>query len=165
MRLRIPGWARGATLKLNNQAIKLEPVVKHGYAELERTWQPNDEILLEFPMPIERIRAHPSVRADAGQVALQRGPILYCLEGVDHEIPLHQIVLKDAKLEAHFEADLLEGVTVIRGTALAEDISDWNGRLYRTDPAQSRDINIKAIPYFAWDNRAPGEMRVWIRSE
>ncbi len=166
LRLRIPGWSRGATLKVNAQTIELESVIKSGYAVLERIWQTNDEIRLEFPMPIERVRAHPSVRADAGQVALQRGPILYCLEAVDHDLPLHQIVLKKTTpLEAHFEADLLEGVTVITGTALAEDISTWNGTLYRTDQASSRAVPIKAIPYFAWDNREAGEMRVWIRSE
>jgi DUF1680 family protein len=164
--LRIPGWTRGASLKVNGQPVELEPILKHGYAILERTWQPNDEVLLEFPMPIERLRAHPAVRADAGLVALQRGPILYCLEAVDHKIPLHQIVLtKDTHLEAEFEADLLEGVTVITGTASAEDLSDWNGRLYRSDQAKTQAVQIKAIPYFAWDNREAGEMRVWIRSE
>jgi DUF1680 family protein len=166
LRLRIPGWTRGANLKVNGQPVELEPILKHGYAILERTWQPNDEVLLEFPMPIERLRAHPAVRADAGLVALQRGPILYCFEAVDHKIPLHQIVLtKDTQLEARFEADLLEGMTVITGTASAEDVSDWNGMLYRSDQAKSQAVQIKAIPYFAWDNREAGEMRVWIRSE
>ncbi len=166
LRLRIPGWSRGATLKVNGQAIQLTEVVHSGYAVLERTWQTNDEIRLEFPMPIERVRAHPAVRADVGQVALQRGPILYCLEAVDHDLPLHQIVLdKNSTLEAHFEADLLEGVTVITGMAVAEDLSAWGNRLYRTDQASARAVPIKAIPYFAWDNREAGEMRVWIRSE
>jgi DUF1680 family protein len=166
LRLRIPGWTRGASLKVNGQPVELEPILKDGYAILERTWQPNDEVLLEFPMPIERLRAHPAVRADAGLVALQRGPILYCLEAVDHKIPLHQIVLtKDTQLEARFEADLFEGMTVITGTASAEDVSDWNGMLYRSDQAKSQAVQIKAIPYFAWDNREAGEMRVWIRSE
>jgi DUF1680 family protein len=166
LRLRIPGWSRGATLKINNQIIELGDVIHSGYAVLERTWNTNDEIRLEFPMTIERVRAHPSVRADAGQVALQRGPILYCLEAVDHNFPLHQIVLeKTTRLEAHFEADLLEGVTVITGMALAEDLSAWSGKLYRMDQASSRAVPIKAIPYFAWDNREAGEMRVWIRSE
>jgi uncharacterized protein len=166
LRLRIPGWSRGAALKINGQIIELGDVLQNGYAVLERTWQPNDEIRLEFPMPIERVRAHPAVRADAGQIALQRGPILYCLEAVDHDLPLHQIVLeKTATLEAHFEADLLEGVTVIAGMALTEDLSAWNGKLYRPDQSTSRAVPIKAIPYFAWDNREAGEMRVWIRSE
>ena len=166
LRLRIPGWARSATLKLNNQAIELEPAVKHGYAELERDWQTNDEILLEFPMPVEQVRAHPAVRADAGQAALQRGPIVYCLEGVDHKLPLHQIVLpNDAKLEARFDSRLLEGVMVLTGMALAEELSGWDGSLYRTESPNLIPIQIAAIPYFAWDNREAGEMRVWIRSQ
>ncbi len=166
LRLRIPGWCRGASLSVNGQTVKLEGILKHGFATLERTWQADDEIRLELPMPVERIRAHPNVRADAGCVALQRGPILYCLEGIDHDLPLHQIVLpSDAKLEAHFEPELLDGVTVITGLALAEDLSEWKGSLYRMDHPKLKPVPIRAVPYCTWDGRAPGEMRVWIRSQ
>jgi uncharacterized protein len=166
LRLRIPGWCRGASLTVNGQPVQLEGILEHGFATLERTWQANDEIRLELPMPVERIRAHPNVRADAGCVALQRGPILYCLEGIDHDRPLRQIVLPaDAKLEAHFEPELLEGVTVLTGLALAEDLSEWEGSLYRMDHPTLKPVPIKAVPYCTWDGREPGEMRVWIRSQ
>jgi uncharacterized protein len=166
LRLRIPGWCRGASLTLNGQPVKLEGILEHGFAILERTWNAEDEIRLELPMPVERIRAHPNVRADAGCVALQRGPILYCLEGVDHDRPLHQIVLPaDATLEAHFEPELLDGVTVLTGLALAEDLSEWEGSLYRTDQPTLKPVPIKAVPYCIWDAREAGEMCVWIRSQ
>jgi uncharacterized protein len=166
LRLRIPGWCRGASLTVNAQPVKLEGILEHGFVTLERTWQADDEIRLELPMPVERIRAHPNVRADAGCVALQRGPILYCLEGIDHDRPLHQIVLPiDAKLEPHFEPELLDGVTVLTGFALAEDLSEWADSLYRTERPTLKPVPIKAVPYCTWDGREPGEMRVWIRSE
>ena len=166
LRLRIPAWCRSAKLTVNGQPIKLEGTLEHGFATLERTWQTNDEICLELPMPVECIRAHPNVRADIGCVALQRGPILYCLEGVDHDRPLHQIVLPaDVKLEAQFEPELLEGVTVLTGFALAEDLSEWESWLYRMDHPPLEPVPIKAVPYCTWDAREAGEMRVWIRSQ
>lgn len=166
LRLRIPGWCRDARLSLNGQALKLEGLLKDGFVQLERTWQTGDELQLELPMPIERLRAHPAVKADAGCVALQRGPVLYCLEGTDNPRPLHQIVLTaDSQLEAHFEPELLGGVTVLTGMALAEDLSDWEDALYRADAPQMHSLPIKAVPYCTWDGREAGEMRVWIRSQ
>jgi uncharacterized protein len=166
LRLRIPGWSRGASMTVNGEPVQLEGILEHGFATLERTWQANDEIRLELPMPVERIRAHPNVRANEGCVALQRGPILYCLEGVDHDRPLLQMVLPtDVKLEAHFDPELLDGVTVLTGLALAEDLSEWEGSLYRTDRPTVKPVSIKAVPYCTWDAREPGEMRVWIRSQ
>jgi uncharacterized protein len=166
LRLRIPAWCHGATLSVNSEPVQLEGILEHGHAILERTWQTGDEIRLELPMPVERIRAHPAVRADAGCVALQRGPILYCLEGVDHDRSLHQIVLPaDAILEAQFEPELLDGVTVLTGFALAEDLSAWQGSLYRTDRPTLKPVPIKAVPYCTWDAHEAGEMRVWIRSQ
>lgn len=166
LRLRIPAWSRDAKLWVNGQEVELGIVLERGYAILDRTWQPNDEVRLELPMPVERVHAHPAVRDDAGRVSLQRGPVLYCLEGTDHERPLHQIVLpSDAELSPNFEASLLEGVTTLKGTAAAEDLREWEGALYRTSRPRRVPVPITAVPYFAWDNREPGEMRVWIRSE
>jgi hypothetical protein len=69
-----------------------------------------------------------------------------------------------AEWASHFEPDTLEGVMVIRGNALIEDETDWAGTLYRTSPPSLRPGAISAIPYYAWDNRQPGEMRVWLRA-
>ena len=164
LRLRIPGWCQSAHLKVNGEAFDIASHLEEGYVRVERLWQADDSVELELAMPVERMYAHPNVRQDAGRVGLQRGPFVYCLEGADNKVPLHRIVVpRTAELESQFEPDLLGGVTVIRGKALFEDEAGWAGRLYRAWPASLQSDTITAIPYYAWDNRQPGEMRVWLR--
>lgn len=163
--LRIPGWCRRWKVQVNGVPVEA-PVVERGYLRLERPWNPGDRVVLELAMPVERVYAHPAVQEDAGRVALQRGPIIYCLEGVDNPFPLHQVVLPaEAPLEASFDPDLLGGVVRLGGEAWVEDEGDWAGRLYRFARPERKRVRITAVPYFAWANRAPGEMRVWLRSE
>ena len=81
-------------------------------------------------------------------------------------MPLHRIVVPGTtELASDFEPDMLGGVTVVRGQALVEDDSDWTGTLYRSRPASLQSGAITAIPYYAWDNRQAGEMRVWLRED
>jgi hypothetical protein len=160
LRLRLPGWCQQFNLFVNDQPVQAP--VENGYLCLPRAWQPTDVVRFEMAMPIERVYAHPNVRQNAGLVALQRGPLVYCLEQADHATPLEHLVLPgEAALSAHFEPDLLGGVVVITGEALAADPSDWDG-LYRTQPPSYRHVAITAIPYYAWDNRQPGAMKVWL---
>jgi uncharacterized protein len=162
LRLRIPGWSRDARLLVNGEPFAVTE--QAGYAWVERTWQPGDRVELELAMTVERVYAHPNVSQDAGLVALQRGPLIYCLEAADAAVPLQRIVLPEtAELTGHFEAELLGGVTVIRVEALIEDSADWADELYRSRPPSLNEGTITAIPYYAWDNRQPGEMRVWLR--
>jgi DUF1680 family protein len=94
------------------------------------------------------------------------GPIIYCLEQADHDVPLHHILLPaQADLTPRFAPDLLGGVTVLEGRAVALVDSDWEGTLYRTTPPQTRPCAIRAIPYYAWDNRAAGAMAVWLHEQ
>jgi DUF1680 family protein len=163
LRLRIPGWCQHARLKVNGDAFDIASHLEQGYVRVERVWQDDDRVELELAMPVERMYAHPNVRQDAGCVALQRGPLVYCLEGTDNKAPLHRIVVPGiTELASHFEPDLL-GVMVVRGKALAEEDTDWTETLYRSRPASLQPGAITAIPYYAWDNRQPGEMRVWLR--
>jgi DUF1680 family protein len=163
--LRIPGWCNGAKLKINDETWNVQSALKNGYVEIERTWHPNDQITLTLPMPINRIQAHPSVRQDAGQVALQRGPIVYCIEEIDNGPNLAQIVLpRDAALGLTFEADLFGGAMTVTGRAQRPITQAWENTLYKpAQPAEMEYFTLKAIPYFLWANRSPGEMRVWIR--
>ena len=164
LRLRIPGWCRDAQLLVNGEAFAVADALQAGYACVERTWQSGDRIELELAMPVERVYAHPNVSQDVGLVALQRGPLIYCLEAADAAVPLYRIVLPEtAELTSHFEPELLGGVTVIRGEALIENSADWADELYRSRPPSLETGTITAIPYYAWDNRQPGEMRVWLR--
>ena len=86
------------------------------------------------------------------------------MEGVDHPVPLHRIVLpEDADLASSFQAEMLDGVIIIHAQALMEDDADWGRTLYRWQSPRWLPVAITAIPYYAWDNRQPGEMRIWFR--
>ena len=159
--LRIPGWCEGATLNVNGRAIDATPG-ENGYVRIGRQWRKGDTVVLDLPMPVRRIAANPKVAADIGRVALQRGPIVFCLEAVDNGGSVRDIVLpRQAKLKAGFEPDLLGGVTVLRGNAVRRTAVDWSDVLYQPVP-RDEDISIVAVPYHAWDNRKAGEMVVWL---
>jgi uncharacterized protein len=163
LRLRIPGWCRRAQVSINGEPVDMEGKLERRYLRLTRTWHPGDRVTLELDMPVERMHAHPDVRQDTGCVALQRGPVVFCLEQADHATPLHRILLpQGADLTPRFEADLLDGVVTLHGEALAVEAGDWTNTLYRAQAAAKQPCPIKAIPYYAWDNRAPGPMRVWL---
>lgn len=164
--LRIPGWAATAEVKVNGEIMDIKPKMKNGYAFLPCTWKQGDTVELNLDMPIQRVRAHPSVRHSFGKVALQRGPLVYCLEQVDHGEQLHSIYLpKDTDLKAEYEEDLLGGVVTLYGEAEKVDESEWNGVLYDTNDRVVNPIQLKVVPYYAWCNREPGEMVVWINEK
>ncbi len=164
LRLRIPGWCQNAKLSVNGAVFEIDRHLEQGYVRVERVWQADDRIELELLLSIKRMYAQPDVRQDAGCIALQRGPLVYCLESIDNGVPLHRVILpREAELTSQFEPAVLGGVTIIHGRALIEDDSDWTGSLYRAWPSLRLLGAITAIPYYAWDNRAPGEMRVWLR--
>ena len=162
LRLRIPGWCRRYTLALNAQP--LAAAVENGYACITRMWQPGDVVTLELAMPVEQMAAHPNVTADRGQVALQRGPLVYCLEDADHAVSIRQLALSPrAAFTTRFVPELLDGVTVIEGEALAVAPAAWEGTLYQPTSALAPTFTpLRAIPYYAWDNRAAGAMAVWL---
>lgn len=166
LHLRIPGWSRKTALSLNGEPIDLTAATKAGYAALAREWRRGDRIALDLDMAAERISAHPEVRQDAGRVALMRGPLVYCLEGADNPVGLNRLrAPAAARFECRFEPDLLDGVATLSAPAKADATDDWTDILYRTEPAKTEPATIKAVPYFAWDNREPGEMLVWLRGD
>lgn len=171
LHLRIPCWARGKPVPgdlYRYDDSSAEPVsimvngretawtLEKGYALLSRSWKAGDTIELDLPMPVRRVAAHEKVEADEGRTAIERGPIVYCIEGADHDGRVMSIVLPDeTKLAAEHRADLLGGVTVLRGKA---------EEAYRTDEgaAATRSVNLTLIPYHAWCHRGPNEMSVWL---
>jgi uncharacterized protein len=143
---RIPEWCDGATVSVNGEPVDQLKIVK-GYAEVRRDWKSGDVIELDLPMEIKRIEANPRVKANAGRVAIARGPIVYCFEGCDNDGRVRNIVLKhDPQFKVEQRANLLGGVTVIEGQARG-------------------DRTVTAVPYYAWDHRDPGEMLVWVRQD
>jgi DUF1680 family protein len=171
--VRIPAWCQGAAspddlyrivdrpaddaarISINGRAVEKLEIVR-GYARLRREWKMNDRIDLTFDMPARRVKAHPKIVADVDRVALMRGPIVYCLEGIDNPAELKNLVIEpQTRIGFEHREGLLGGVTVLRGPALA---------LRRDDSgAEERSpVEFLAIPYYANCNRDPAEMRVWI---
>jgi DUF1680 family protein len=154
--LRIPGWCHAEPVVSINQEKQLLGRPEKGYLKIARTWKEGDVVRLHLPMPIERVYAHPKVKADIGRVALQRGPVVYCLEGVDNGGQVRDLALpRSAKLSATYTKDLLRGVVVVKGEALA--VSGGKDEKRATEPR-----GFTAVPYFSWDNRKPGPMVVWL---
>jgi DUF1680 family protein len=170
--VRVPGWCeQGARLTVNGQSFA-GPIRPGSYVEVRRDWQPGDTLEMSLPMPVRQIESHPYVLENRDRVALMRGPLLYCVEQVDHPgVDLRDLVLTDGHaLEATFRPEVLNGVVVLTGKAevLPPD-AGWEGCLYRTagtegQAAPRRAVDLMAIPYYAWANRDPGMMRVWLRT-
>lgn len=165
--IRVPGWCKDAEVTVNGEDVKIAAVSRKGYARITRLWRSGDRVEILLPMPIKRIHAHPAVRANAGKVAIQRGPVVYCLEEVDNGPNLPDLSLpQDAKLTLGGRDQSLGGVPVIHGVARRSTMtSQWEHILYSPVGPKREEVAIKAIPYFAWGNRQPGEMLVWIREE
>lgn len=163
--LRIPGWCRDFDLEVNGAPFSAYPI--NGYVPIRRRWANNDEINLSLQMPIERMASHSAVRQNAGCIALQRGPLVYCLEEVDNRAHLANVIIpRQAQLRAIGDANLFGGIHVITGDAICREPHDWHGGLYQAQSAFSyaqSTFEFRAIPYCFWANRDPGEMRVWMR--
>ncbi|QTE40590.2 glycoside hydrolase family 127 protein [Mucilaginibacter gossypii] len=176
LRVRIPGWAKQQpvpgdlytfmnkksfplTLMINGQAKSFE--TEKGYAVLKRTWKKGDKVSLLLPMETEKVLANQQVKDDRGRFAFERGPIVYCLEGPDNKDSLVQNILidKNAIADANYHADLLNGVDVISAEGKSAK------RQLKTDSILQTEQMVKAIPYYAWANRGPSEMTVWIPYE
>lgn len=170
LHLRLPAWCETWRLTLNGVPVAGLQPGPNGYLALEREWQPGDALEYNMDMPLQTIWANPAVRYLQGRLALQRGPLIYCLEGVDHQqVALDRIALDpNQALSDQFTVeereDLLGGVTLLRGPGTFIDEAGWEDRLYRPQKSVLKPIEIVAIPYYAWDNRAAGEMRVWMRA-
>ena len=164
VKLRIPGWARNATARVNGAAIDVAGNLKDGYLAIRRTWKAGDVVDLELPMPVERVYAHPAVKADIGRTALKRGPLVYCAEQVDNPaVPLDRIRLpRAARLATGERADLFDGIVTVTAEGMAADAADWKDSLYRREPAAETPQSWTAVPYYLWNNREPGKMLVWI---
>ncbi|MFV2068997.1 MAG: glycoside hydrolase family 127 protein [Pirellulales bacterium] len=180
LRVRIPGWAQGRPvpsdlyryvqttvepprLTVNGKPFDLRIV--DGYAVIDRRWQTGDVIGLELPMPVRRVVADARVAADRGRVALERGPLVYCVEGVDHGGHVLDLGLADdMPLTTRFDPQLLGGLMAIRGQAIRPE-PDRASAAPAPSAAIPTPINLLAIPYYAWSERGAGEMIVWLRRD
>lgn len=170
--LRIPGWLRGEavpgdlfvfenktpdafTILVNGKPAPYQ--MENGYAVLTREWRKGDVIELNFSMEVKRLTSRSEVKQNEGRVALQRGPLVYCVEGADNGGQAWNFILPDqATFTAQFNKDLLEGVTTIQFRAPALQINP-DGQSITTETK-----TITAIPYYAWCNRGQNQMQVWL---
>lgn len=165
LKLRIPGWTERFGLRINNQLANA-PTPSGSYASVRRIWRAGDVVDIAFPMPTRLVEANPLVEETLNQVALKRGPLVYCLESPDLPRGVHLIdvsVRADVDLVARFDSSLLSGVVTVDGTGWARQTEDWTGALYRPlTAATAKPANLHFIPYFAWANRGNSDMSVWL---
>lgn len=161
--VRIPGWCRAYTLKRNGKAITA-PVEK-GYAVLSGDWKNGDTVLLSLKMEPRLISANPKVRQDAGRVAIQRGPLVYCLEEADNGQDLNDLTLDVSSPLKEEPSELFGGIVAVRFKGSKSRAEGWENALYRDGLPERAPFEGVAVPYFLWANRGFGEMITWIRTE
>ena len=166
LHLRMPGWCDKPRIKLNGEKINIKKkMLKNGYLVIDRTWKDGDKITMRLPMPVKCMESHPEVRMNAGRVAIQRGPVVYCIEEEDNGAGLNDIMLKiKAKFRIKSGSGVLSGVPVIRAKGYRRSLSGWKKKLYQAAGSPLKPVKITAIPYALWANRKVGEMLVWIRA-
>ena len=167
--VRIPGWARDTAIPSdlyyfedngsNKVVIKIngspvEYTLQNGYAVIQRAWKKNDVVEVSLPMEVKRVVANKNAKDDAGKVALQRGPLMYCAEWADNNGRAANIVLPaNTVFTTEYNPTLLNGITLLKSEATAVVVDQ--------DKVSTVRQPFVAIPYYAWANRGPGEMMLW----
>jgi DUF1680 family protein len=167
--LRVPGWSDGTQVSVNGKAVS--GATPGQYLALKRQWSAGDVIMVKFGMTPQVIEANPRVVDDYGRVAVQRGPLVYCLEQLDQPdgVQLFDVSLDvrqkgAAAFHEEFQKDLLGGIVVLKHEGAAREKSSSAGALYRSfsgEAAKGRQVELSFIPYYAWANRAGTPMQVW----
>ena len=163
--LRIPDWSPSAQVAVNEEVI--DDKLKSGqYFEIRRSWSAGDRVELVLPMSVQLLEANPLVEETRNQVAVKRGPIVYCLESVDLQdgLGIAEIALTPTtKLNAQFVRELLGGISILKGQALRLPVNKWDETLYRNISKKTpKYYDVTLIPYYAWANRGDSEMTVWL---
>lgn len=173
LRVRYPGWVSGEAvpgglytyennkqysltlLSINNQPVKY--TIENGYLVIDREWAPNDQVSISFPMDIRRVYSRSEVKANVERVALQRGPLIYCVEGTDNDGKALNIVLpKTAQVVTAKQQVLTENVVSLEAEATVLSVMPGG------ENVQAVKKKIRAVPYYTWNNRGAGQMLVWL---
>ncbi len=156
IRFRLPGWRTKADLRLNGEPLSLTEV--DGYAVIVRHWQAGDQVDLDFGIAPRRVHADPRIPDNAGYVAIQRGPLIYCLEQCDHEADLFTLSLHDDSTLADEPCYLAPGAMAVVADGLMRSAST----LYSFEPPSRSPCRLRFIPFSFWANRDVSAMRVWV---
>ncbi len=163
IKIRIPAWAKGSTLKINDKSTEIQ-VVQGTFATIHREWKAGDVIILDMPMEITLVEGHPRIEEVRNQLAIKRGPIVYCIESPD--LPQNTRILdvyikSNQDLHLYHRMDFLGGVTTIEGEILIR--SDRSEDMYKViKQPQWKPFKTQFVPYFAWSNRGEAEMTVFM---
>lgn len=157
--LRLPRFAKNAVVSVNGEVQQADR--EKGYVYLLRRWKEDDLVRVTFEMPVRRIYANPAVRADAGRVALMRGPLVYCMEGADNPGLLQSLRLpRDSRFAIHpVEDGVLKGNVILTADGWQNDCGP---ELYSDEPPRQKPVTLTAVPYYTWGNRGLNQMLVWI---
>lgn len=160
--LRIPAYAKNVSVTVDQKPVPAD--ISNGYLCITGIWQENT-IVLEFDMPARFVHANPRVRADQGKAAIEKGPLVYCLEEVDNGENLSGIYVDTKKgLREKFEPGLLGGTLTIYAEGKRILDTGWSeDELYKENSIEFVETKLKAVPYCYWGNRTPGEMLVWMK--
>jgi DUF1680 family protein len=167
--IRIPGWSDGTQVNINGNPVS--GATPGQYLALRRSWSSGDIINVKFNMAPQVLQANARVVDDYGRVAVQRGPLIYCLEQLDQPegVPLYDISLdlrqkSSSQFHEEFQSDLLGGIVVVKHLGAANEKSSSGSKLYypyTTNRTQARQLELRFIPYYAWANRTSTPMQVW----
>jgi DUF1680 family protein len=161
--LRIPGWSQGASLTVNGEVV--EATAPGTYTVLERQWNEGDEIVLDLPMPTRIVRGHRLAEELTGQVAVQRGPVVYALESMDlpEGVRLEQLALRRGVTFGTVETEIAGSrLLALDAEAAVLPLSGSDGLYEDLEQAELETASVRFIPYYAWGNRGAGEMSVWL---
>jgi uncharacterized protein len=167
--LRIPGWSDQTQVKVNGEAVS--GAAPGHYLAVHRRWSPGDTVSVKFNMAPQVVEANARVVDDYGRVAVQRGPLVYCLEQLDQPegVPLYDVSLDlrskpSGQFSEHFEPNLLGGIVVLQHSGSVQEGSAGSGKLYYSytnASEKTRKVELRFIPYYAWANRSSTPMQVW----
>jgi DUF1680 family protein len=162
--LRIPGWCKNASIRINGKIQAIE--TKSGaYARIKRSWKAGDIISLQLDMPAVLVESNPFVEETRNQVAVKRGPLVYCLESADlSDKERLQSILIPAGINLQPALTVIAGQKLmsLKGTALLRQNDTWNNALYKELNTTTKPVSIQLIPYYAWANRGRADMSVWL---
>jgi DUF1680 family protein len=173
LNVRIPGWAKGqwasgglynfidvgkdaktlVVLSVNGQPLK-KLNMSQGYAVIDRKWKKGDLVEMDLPMDVKVVSGNPKIEDITGKIVLSRGPVVYCVEEVDNPRCFdenNEAVLFGEGITAEYQAGLLGGVVKLKGKAFLVTTNE--------------ELDVTAIPYYAWCNRQQGKMKVWMTAE